>query len=154
MIEHAPRILALDPGKTTGTAYHDTETGDVEFRQLNFDDTCQYAGTLTAKHGESLLIVAESFIITANTAKNSQAPWSLELIGVARFFSRFYCGRDLRLQSPASAKRFSSDERLRMLGWYNKGMGHANDAARHLLLLEATRGYLTTEQLQQFALQA
>ena len=29
---------------------------------------------------------------------------------------------------------FATDDKLRRLGWYKPGKGHANDAARHLLL--------------------
>lgn len=144
-------ILALDPGKTTGVAIHNLLTDEKEFFELGFLDVCQQISDLSLEHGTNLKIIAESFIITPNTAKNSQAPWSLEVIGVARFCSLASCNRDLRLQSPASAKRFSSDQRLKMVGYYTPGKGHANDAGRHLLLFEATQGYLSKDILKEMA---
>ena len=37
-------------------------------------------------------------------------------------------------QTPAQAKSFGTDDKLRRLGWYTPTPGgHANDAARHLL---------------------
>jgi hypothetical protein len=106
---------------------------------------------LASKHGANLILVSESFRITMQTAKNTQAPWSLELIGVARMVSRLYTGRELHMQDPSAAKRFSSDAKLKHMGWYQPNKGHANDAARHLLLTLATRGWLSVELLRQLA---
>jgi hypothetical protein len=148
------RVVVLDPGKTTGLVDW-MRGGEPEFKamELNFDDTCRYLLHVGSAHGmaEDVLIVSESFVITPQTAKNTQAPWSLELIGVARMVSNIYLGRPLILQQPASAKRFSSDSRLKRMGWWTPGKGHANDASRHLLLLMATRGLLPQDILTEFA---
>lgn len=135
-------IMAVDPGKTSGLALYDRTAESFESFELDFDRTCSTALENAQSKGTDLLIVCESFLITQQTPKNTQAPWSLELIGVMRFLSRTYCGRDITLQAPASAKRFSSDERLRSMGFWTRGKGHANDAARHLLLTLAGRGWL------------
>ena len=135
-------VAAFDPGKLTGWALYDRETEEFDSGQTNFDETCNLVFALGQKHLATLLVVSESFIITQATAKNSQAPWSLELIGVMRYASRMYTRRDLVTQAPATAKRFSSDERLKQMGWHRPGKGHANDAARHLLVTLATRGWL------------
>lgn len=140
-------VLAIDPGKATGFAIFDRETGAFESQELTFDETCKQLAAFATLHKSNILIVSESFIITVQTAKNTQSPWSLELIGVARYISRALTGRDLILQAPATAKRFASDERLKIMDWYRPGKGHANDAARHLLLALATRGWLGNETL-------
>lgn len=147
------RIVVLDPGKTTGVVdWKTTEDGSVVTGvEMQFQPLCRYLLTDVATSRPGTVIVAESFIITSATAKNTQAPWSLEVIGVARMVSELYCGRDLRLQQAASAKRFSSDARLKRLGWWTPGKGHANDAARHLLLYVATHGLLPNSILEEFA---
>lgn len=136
------RILALDPGKTTGWATWSAE-GVFESGQMDYDETCsllyEVAGD-AQPHG--IDIVSEAFIITVNTAKNTQASWSLELIGVARSVSRRWCGQDIFLQQPAAAKRMMSDDMLKVLDWYKPGKGHANDAARHLGLYMLTHGWM------------
>lgn len=140
-------VVTVDPGKMTGLSgvYRD---GTFFSLETNFDQTCRHLIELANKYRGAMILVAESFIIGPQTVKNTQAPWSLELIGVARMVSRLYCGRDLHMQSPAEAKRFSSDQRLKNLGWYKSGKGHANDAARHLLLVMVTRGWLSSDRVR------
>ena len=135
------RILAIDPGKTTGWASYDTVEQTFDSGQTDFIETCNLLKTCALQWAKDIHIVSESFLITLQTVKNTQAPWSLELIGVARYFSQAYCDEDLTLQMPSAAKRFSSDQRLKDMGWYVPGKGHANDAARHLLLFIATHGW-------------
>lgn len=141
-------IIALDPGKTTGIAIR-TESGNLSFSEEEFHDACSIVEQFVA-FNDNAHVVTESFIITPNTAKNTQAPWSLELIGVFRFLTKKYLDKDIVLQTPANAKRFSSDSRLKKIGYWTPGKGHANDAARHLLLFEAQRGYLSKDQLREF----
>lgn len=140
-------VLALDPGKTTGWASYDRETNEFKSGQTDYDETCRlllhpeelYTSALSAHDFD---IVSESFIITVNTAKNTQATWSLELIGVARMISRLFSEQELVLQAPSAAKRLCSDDLLKALGWYVPGKGHANDAARHLGLFMMGRGWM------------
>lgn len=143
-------IIALDPGKTTGIAVWDD--GVFYAKELQFNETCTYVEEMAQRFGDELKMVSESFIITQHTAKNTQATWSLELIGVFRFLQRKWVSDDpLRLQMPSAAKRFSSDNRLRQMGFWTKGKGHANDAARHLLLYMATNGFIPQEKLAELA---
>jgi len=145
-------IWVLDPGKTTGFVTYDRELDVFIPYELNFKDTCSKLMTAPATNLEGgLLLAAEAFIITPQTAKNTQAPWSLELIGVTRMVSEVYLQKPLIIQQVASAKRFSTDTRLKRMGWYSRGKGHANDASRHLLLLMATRGLLSQDILHEFA---
>ena len=147
-------ILALDPGKTTGWAAYDNETREFKSGQTDYDETCRllmhpeqlFTSALTAADFD---IVSESFIITINTAKNTQATWSLELIGCARMVSRLYGGQDLVLQAPSAAKRLMSDDLLKALQWYVPGKGHSNDAARHLGLFLMSRGWMD-DRVKQF----
>jgi hypothetical protein len=78
-------------------------------------------------------LVIEKFTITNETAKKSRQYDALNIIGVFRHYS-YMSDWPLTLQSPGSAKKLGTDDRLKDLGWYTPGKGHANDAARHLLL--------------------
>jgi hypothetical protein len=51
----------------------------------------------------------------------------------------------LYLQSPGQAKAFSTDEKLRKLGWWVKGQDHARDALRHLLVWLVTHPHAPVE---------
>lgn len=146
-----PILLVQDPGKTTGLVTYVPSTKSFNTHELDFENTARTILTAAATHRERLVIISESFRITVQTAKNTQAPWSLELIGAARMCSMLYCGRDIVLQDPAAAKRFASDARLRAMGWYSRGRGHANDAARHLLLFTATRRLIESDTLRAIA---
>lgn len=88
-------------------------------------------------------VVVERFFITAQTAKNSQAPWSLELIGVVK-----QCLRDARYPlemvywHKPSDRMLVTNDVLRATGlWHRGGAGHANDAARHVLVALMKRGW-------------
>lgn len=145
-------VLALDPGKTTGWARW--SNADIYAAgEVDFDGVTKLLRDFAYNYGSPTngtprgVIVCESFIINQNTPKNTQAPWSLELIGVARMFSREHMHHELTLQTPAAAKRFSTDNRLRAVNFWTPAKGHANDAARHLLLYMSSRGLLSHETL-------
>lgn|GEM_PF-5228868 len=139
--------LALDPGKMTGWATYDNETREFRSGQTDFNETCRLlldpseAVGCATTHG-NIDLVSESFLITINTAKNTQATWSLELIGVARMFSEIYGQQKLVLQQPSAAKRLMSDDMLKVLDWHRPGKGHANDAARHLGMFMLARKWM------------
>lgn len=124
-------VLAVDPGRITGyVVWYDGERLEQELEASRF---LKRAATLI-ETGEVHHVVCERFIVSAQTGKFSQAPWSLEQIGVLRFL----CEQNdipFTLQNAADAKRFSTEERLNHLRWKRpKGAGHARDAQRHLLL--------------------
>lgn len=131
-----PPILTVDPGKLTGWGVY--LDGQATFAHSEF----------MTFHGQALawldncvvkdykpLVVAERFVITANTIKKSRGDtnWSIETIGVLRFLCHRY-GFDFELQGPSEAKKFGTDALIRKLGWWTRGSDHARDAARHLAL--------------------
>lgn len=124
-------ILAVDPGKTTGyVLWNDGERIEGELYGEAFLDR---ADELIVSDQVDV-VVCERFIITAQTGKKTQAPWSLEQIGALRFLCRKH-NVHFVLQSASDAKRFATDHRLNALGWKRpKGAGHARDAQRHLLV--------------------
>ena len=132
-----PDVVAFDPGLATGWARlnpgHRFESGQGDW-YLVFRTFYE-----TVVMGARPVIICEDFVYTAETLKKSRQTLSTEGIGVLRFLSRrFDC--DFHLQTPAAAKQFSTNDKLKRLGWYQPGMGHANDAARHLLLYSAGAG--------------
>ena len=126
-----PSVLAVDPGRTTGfVIWRDDARVEKELEASRF---LEYVAPLIER-GEIDFVVCERFIITTQTAKFSQAPWSLEQIGVLRFLCKRH-DVSFVLQNVSDAKRFGTDDRLNAIGWKRpKGGGHARDAQRHLLL--------------------
>ena len=88
-------------------------------------------------------LVCEGFVIRSNTSKLDAGAFSLttDLIGACRLLAH-QAGIPFVRQTPAEAKSFATDDKLRRLGWYRptKG-GHANDASRHLLTFLAKQNY-------------
>lgn len=140
-------IIAIDPGKMTGFAETDGQTFDSW--QLDHMESMDYLYERLMLHADRpSLIVWESFIVTAATAKMSQQPWSLKQIG----FYEWICTRLgilHREQTPAQAKSFSTDEKLKLMEWYRPNLNHGNDAARHLLLAGVQHNLVDIKQLLQ-----
>jgi hypothetical protein len=131
-------VLSVDPGLITGYVMWRNEERDEG--ELDAQDFLVKASELIEK-GEVDVVVCERFVISSQTGKFSQAPWSLEQIGVLRYLCNKK-GIPFVLQNVSDAKRFADDKRLNHIGWKKpKGAGHARDAQRHLLL------YLTKNKL-------
>ncbi len=129
------KVYSFDPGGTTGWAMWDNWSGQTAAGQSDFDGTVRMVNKTFFRPGD--VIVAERFTINAQTVRKSQQTTALEVIGFLRATALLYEGVDFVLQTPADAKRFSTDARLDILGWTRRPKAkwdHANDALRHLLL--------------------
>jgi hypothetical protein len=132
-------VLAIDPGGTTGIALFDLlAVGVAEIYEIPHADVGFLIEPMIERRRPD--VVCESFIITASTASNSQAPWSLKQLGVAEYLAAKY-GCLYTEQPPVAAKKFSTNEKLRKLGWYVPGHGHATDAMRHVLVYLVRNGW-------------
>jgi hypothetical protein len=141
-------LIAVDPGLKSGLAMW-VEERFVGSWILDVYEIESLMEGYAESYREDLIIICESFIINARTAKVTQAPWSLEIIGCLRYMSQKFCRRDLVMQRPAEAKSFSTNEKLKALGWYHRGTaGHDNDASRHLLLYTIRNGVLPHDQVK------
>ena len=122
------RAIGIDPGKATGLAlYAEKEWSCTE---RDFLGTCTW---LAGQVPLADVVVIERFTIGTNTGKMADVNWSLELIGVTRWLCMHY-GKELVFQSPAEAKGFASNKRLKAVDLYVPSAGgHQNDAVRHLL---------------------
>jgi hypothetical protein len=151
-------VLSVDPGKASGICLFafDGES-DPEMLWSGEFQQSEYAKPIREAIGMSMLgdvrleIVCERFTINAQTVKNSQAPYSLEQIGILK-----QCMMDIGLepqsiifQSPADAKAMFANEKLKKLGyWHRGGEGHALDAIRHALLRLVKSGWKPLKLLQ------
>lgn len=126
--------IGVDPGKTVGVAVYEPELDDNPLGdQMPYD---QFGAWLESwlVSGIVGLVAIERFTITVSTArKSSDAHWAIELIGVTKFLCGKYSVR-LREQQATTAKNFSTDVRLKEVGWWLPGKDHARDAVRHVIL--------------------
>ena len=139
-------ILGIDPGMDTGFAFVCRDdlaqplAPSFDSFELPFLQTGSMIEHICKRYRDRLDVACEQFTIGMSTVKNTPAPWSLEVIGVARYFCQIYTGQDLELyeQKPP----LCTDDRLKALGWYRPTPnGHANDGARQLLKHLITRGF-------------
>jgi hypothetical protein len=137
-------ILAFDPGKITGWA--SLRLGEFFSGQDDLQKILEWVESLVRNRLQPV-IVCEDFIYTAATAQKTRQTWSTEGIGTLRFLANKY-DLPFHLQTPQAAKSFSTNDKLKRIGWYQatKG-GHANDAARHLLLYCVERGLVEPRAL-------
>ncbi len=144
-------ILAVDPGKATGLSYfifdgqNDPEMlWSKEVQQHEYADPIRKAFSYSQSSGVKLEVVCERFTINAQTVRNSQAPYSLEQIGILKQIM-IDNGRqpdEIIFQSPADAKAMFSNEKIKILEyWHRGGEGHALDSIRHGLLRLVKSGW-------------
>lgn len=148
-------IIALDPGLASGCAVlrldEDRSLTLLESHELPVEETWAWLGQSLGNYSGDLLdvgvqqagveLVAETFIITTETAKKSQSPWSLRLLGVAEYLAHAYAVPFIE-QTPSQAKRLVTNDMLRAGGvWHKGGEGHANDAIRHAVYRLLTSGW-------------
>ena len=124
-------VLAVDPGKATGLAgQYDGEFWSTIlpwYEAMALIEEHLAAGTIE-------LVVCEDYRITKNTlTKGADAHWPMGGLGIVSYFAEKH-GVPAKKYSPSEAKSFSTDDKLKRLGWHKTGPGHDNDAARHLLL--------------------
>lgn len=142
------RVIAVDPGLASGCAI--LSLNDVLTVQTSVEcelyDLWVWLNQILKDwpKNEPPAVAVERFTITAHTAQNSQAPWSLEATGMVRGLVWHHFGREtpLTLQSPVDAKSMFPNPRLKLLGlWHRGGAGHARDAIRHGALYMVRNGW-------------
>lgn len=119
-------ILAFDPGVTTGIAW--LEDGKFDSMELTEHEVYDYVDEW-CEHVDHIQV--EAFIITQATSKKTVVYDSLYIIGYLRY-AAWRCGFSMAMTKPADVMTPFADSALKRVGWHKPGMGHANDAARHL----------------------
>lgn len=151
-------ILAVDPGKASGIALFEWDMFNEpvlcwsgEYQQNEYAEPIRKAIYRAQSLGIRLEFVCERFTINAQTVRNSQAPFSLEQIGILKqiMMDNGRYPEDIKFQSPADAKAMFTNDKIRKLDyWHRGGEGHALDAIRHGLLHLAKTGWKPTKLLQ------
>ena len=144
-------VLSIDPGKASGVALLSWDGTDenpkiILSKEVQPEEFAVPVETLlnSYRNEDSLSVVCERFTINAQTVRNSQAPYSLEQIGVLKHLCRtnMYDPERIIFQSPADAKAMFPNEALKKVGaWHVGGEGHSNDAIRHALLRLVKTGW-------------
>ena len=152
-------VLSVDPGKTSGVAFltwsgGKTDSPLIEYSTESSEESYASDVLVALKNWQSydnFIVCCERFTINAQTVRNSQAPYSLEQIGVLKHLCREYrFPVDLvKFQAPVDAKNMFPNAVLRKLEiWHKGGEGHANDALRHALLALVKKGWVPLGLLQ------
>lgn len=132
------RVIGVDPGGTTGICWGDTDDMPLfepTLAQLpdrmgvgNFVEKYMQVGViLRPTHG---VLVIERFDLRSNVKSQQLDP--LYIIGMCEWLCWRH-GWEFVLQTPAQAKSFATNDKLKAAGWYVPGQEHARDASRHLL---------------------
>ena len=145
-------VISVDPGKTTGIAVFTYEEGQPpvlatsgEYKLWDVVNELYGCILFSRDKGVQPEIVCERFIINAQTVKNSQAPFSLEMIGILKYivYASALDPESIVFQSPADAKKMFPNEALKKLGYWKTGTdGHDKDAMRHGLLRLVKTGWV------------
>lgn len=127
------RILAVDPGRTTGYCYATFDRGSLYFAPFQMvDDVDEFWDRLAAFKPEH--IVMEDFQFRKGTRVSGGLDmFPMQLIGIARLYEIRVNNVKLYLQTPSQGKSFYTDPTLKQLGLYKRGEEHGRDASRHLL---------------------
>ncbi len=134
------RLLALDPGQTTGACIWDCISGEDDRRiwhgQLDTwpmsNGVKNFSALLAQFH--PTLVVYESYNIYSwklETHSFSDVP-TLRIIGGMET-QLLQLGIPYTHQSAQVAKTFVTDEKLHQFGYWEKGLKHSRDAHRHAI---------------------
>lgn len=122
-------IIGVDPGDTTGVCVWQDMQSPVFGQLLPF----QVVPFIRGYADGDMLVVCETFVIGRNTGKKKISPHVTDVIGRVVGLCEDLDVR-FRRQTASEAKTFATNDLLKKVGWFNTGMGHAMDAARHVLL--------------------
>lgn len=136
------RILAIDPGLTTGFAIFDQQSPMEGFAWQAKLDHVEFVDELNEQWPN--IIVCESFVHTHRTGVDYTP---VEMIGLVKWHAQKR-GILLVLQTPAYGKAFFSDDKLKKIHAYKAGMPHAMDALRHLHQFMMKQGLFNMELLK------
>ena len=120
-------VIGIDPGETTGIAYwiSDDVWGHI---QSPADSVTHHLDWLTRRYRIRNLVIERD-----DQRSIHLNPISFEVIGRIKEFASGVTNCNLTFQTPAMAKYFFTDARLKERGFYQAGMPHANDGWRHIL---------------------
>lgn len=122
-------IWACDPGKCSGWAHLTVENGEVSFFLAGQTDHFELGDMLrNSKWMDTMetVFICESY---KQNCKMTQAPWSLETIGLVRYWAHYY-SIEFYLVNPSEHKSLIKDEVIKRAGLWIPGLPHGMDAIR------------------------
>ena len=138
------RILAVDPGNTTGIAVVDMAYPAVlETHEFDYEDVADFMFN-PIDRGAIDEIVCEHFYVDAETLKKTWQADTFDVIGIMRY-TAYILSIPYTHQPPSSVKKLATNDRLIKIGWWTPGQGHAQDATRHLFYRCVTSGLIGFE---------
>jgi len=126
------KVIALDPGRTTGYAYGEKYRNDlkISYYQAEWDHLNLYGFLEDSPHD---YIVCESFEFRQGKQTGVDL-YPCELIGVVNYFDqRVNVQSRLYMQTAAQGKGYYDNDKLKAMDLYKRGLQHGRDACRHLL---------------------
>lgn len=130
------KLLALDPGETTGWAFFDTTVnpfnrGTEQISTWPIQEAVENLSFLVTKL-EPDFVVFESYNIyswKSDNHKQSNVP-TIQVIGTLQ---TLLVQRNIpwTTQNAQTAKGFVTDDKLKSWGYYERGKKHGRDACRH-----------------------
>lgn len=120
------RVIAFDPGQTTGYAAFDNDNDMIWMGEIERDQVWDF---LQQVEQTTHVMVLERFQSRPKPYADANP---VEVIGVIKEFARQH-GLPLVWQTPEQGKHFFSNDRLKERDVWLPGAPHAQDAARHLL---------------------
>lgn len=132
------RIVALDPGGTTGwasyTEYEDPAVMKFDWGQIGPEEHhLKLHNFLGLQQTDEFKIVCESFEFRQGKQRANINLISKEYIGIAKLFAAERLRSPVVFQTAGAAKGFVTDPKLKIMGLWVPGKQHARDALRHLL---------------------
>jgi len=149
------KILAFDPGETTGTVLLNVENPkQVSLTHAEQLDTSRLSAKTFSILHKCIEVADPEFIVIEDyrvfSWKRDQHVWSAlhtpKLIGMLISLACLY-HIPYGFQTPQVAKGFCTDKRLRDWGFYIPGHRHANDAIRHAVCYALFGATLKIENL-------
>lgn len=142
------RLLALDPGGTTGWAAWQLVNGHKEIfetGELTGDNHHMALWDLLHRHlvdtvmlGGSMTVIVENFEFRKDERDRYKIDYiAAEYVGVAKAYCGYQQNRgfDISFVVPGASqgKGFWNDDKLKRVGMYHRNSRHIRDATRHLL---------------------
>ena len=137
MRDDVEMYLAIDPGGTTGLAWLTVgEDGKMFFGSEQIEGRYEAETWIAQTIGLILVdvtVIIERWDVRKNTHSLTNQDDPRYIIGYVDGISNALHHVTYVEQTPAQAKKFGTDAKLKQLGWYVAGEDHSRDAARHLL---------------------
>jgi hypothetical protein len=150
------RILAIDPGVTTGYCYAEIEDRHLIYKPFQVVDDIDDMWRRLENFRPRIIIIEDFEFRRGKRAAGGLNLFPIQMIGCARLYSLMsshQCG--LVVQKASTGRGgYYTDATLKKLGLYIRGQPHAMDASRHLLewaMFGSGNQYIGSQRTEEFA---